>query len=62
MGQDQHQMRHIYGQKKKKKVKSQSNNMDQRVGSGQIVSSSRYKQARDKKSGLKQGAMGSVKL
>ena len=53
-------MRQIYGQKKKKKVKSQ--NMDQKFASGQIVSSSRYKQTRAKKGELKQGPMGSVKL
>ena len=47
MGQDQHQMRQIYGPKKKKKVKSQVP-MDQKAVSGQIVSSSRYKQARKK--------------
>lgn len=52
MGQDQHQMKQIYGAKKKKKVKSQGN-MDQRVQSGQIVSSSRYKQARNKKTEFK---------
>ena len=54
-------MRQIYGQKKKKKVKTQSA-ADQRLVSGQIVSSSRYKQTRAKKDGLKQGPMGSVKL
>ena len=61
MGQDAHHMRQIYGQKKKKKVKTQAS-ADQRLASGQIVSSSRYKQTRAKKDGLKQGPMGSVKL